>query len=279
MIPQAALNAWSQQAPWPSPVDVEHDLILSRLIVDIANHPLLGGALAFRGGTSLQKLHLPRAVRFSNDLDYVRTGRGPARDLMGAVRDVAVRVGLVEARYASKTDTITMHFDAEPTGVVGRIRVKIEINIREVEPAFDHVRIPHRVDTPWFAGAADVLTFELEELLGTKLRALHQRRKGRDLFDLWLGLSHMDADPDRVMAAYQHYLDASGVRIRPGDFLATLDEKLHRRQRDDTLELVTAAEQAGNTRLADNHRQVAENLDRVITSLQALDPQEPLDAS
>jgi predicted nucleotidyltransferase component of viral defense system len=75
VIPQAALNAWSQQVPWPSPVDVEQDLVLSRLIVDIANHPVLGSELAFRGGTSLQKLHLSRPLRYSNDLDYVRTSR------------------------------------------------------------------------------------------------------------------------------------------------------------------------------------------------------------
>ncbi|MGH2469017.1 MAG: nucleotidyl transferase AbiEii/AbiGii toxin family protein [Chloroflexota bacterium] len=41
--------------------------------------------------------------------------------------------------------------------------------------------------SPWFTGSADVPTFALEELLGTKLRALYQRRKGRDLFDLVLG--------------------------------------------------------------------------------------------
>ncbi|MGH8886659.1 MAG: hypothetical protein ACRDYX_16095 [Egibacteraceae bacterium] len=53
---------------------------------------------------------------------------------------------------------------------------------------------------------------------------------------------------------------------------------LHRRQRDDTLELVVAAEQAGKTRLADNHRKVADNLERVIVALETID-QEPADAS
>lgn len=41
-----------------------------------------------------------------------------------------------------------------------------------------------QIDSPWHSGAADVLTYEPEELLGTKLRALYQRKKGRDLFDL-----------------------------------------------------------------------------------------------
>ena len=58
---------------------------------------------------------------------------------------------------------------------------------------------------------------------------------------------------------------------------------IHRRQRDGSLELLTAAEQAGNTRLADNHRdnhrQVATNLERTIDTLEAIDSEEPTDAA
>ncbi|MGH8929166.1 MAG: hypothetical protein ACRDZO_00640 [Egibacteraceae bacterium] len=50
---------------------------------------------------------------------------------------------------------------------------------------------------------------------------------------------------------------------------------LHRRQRDNTLKLVVAAEQAGKTRLADTHRQVAANLERVIVALEAIDQELP----
>lgn len=49
---------------------------------------------------------------------------------------------------------------------------------------------------------------------------------------------------------------------------------IHRRQRDDTLELIDLAEQRGNARLAANHRRVAENLDLVITALEAVEAQE-----
>jgi hypothetical protein len=48
---------------------------------------------------------------------------------------------------------------------------------------------------------------------------------------------------------------------------------LHRRQRDDTLELIEFAERRGNSRLAANHRQVAANLHKVITSLEAIETQ------
>ena len=37
MIPAAAITEWSRQVPWPSVDQVEQDLLLSRLIVEIAN--------------------------------------------------------------------------------------------------------------------------------------------------------------------------------------------------------------------------------------------------
>jgi predicted nucleotidyltransferase component of viral defense system len=65
LIAQAYLTAWATRAPWPQQTQIEQDLVLSRLIVEIAQHDLLGGELAFRGGTCLHKLHLPRQLRYS----------------------------------------------------------------------------------------------------------------------------------------------------------------------------------------------------------------------
>ena len=226
MVPQAALNAWAQHAPWPNDLDIEQDLILSRAIVAIANHPLLGGELAFRGGTSLHKLHAPQPWRYSNDLDYVRTTNGPIKELMAAVRETMHAIGLEETSYAVKSDIVNLKFDGEPTRGPGRLRVKVEINTRETTPFGERIRLPYRVSNPWFTERGDVLTFPLEELLGTKLRALYQRRKGRDLFDLWIGLEHLSADPGAVIDAYDHYLSLSGVMIDPADFDHNLRAKL-----------------------------------------------------
>jgi integrase len=49
---------------------------------------------------------------------------------------------------------------------------------------------------------------------------------------------------------------------------------IHRRQRDDTLTLLAGADANGRIRLADNHRQVAANLERIITALEALEREE-----
>lgn len=76
MIPAAAITEWGRRVAWPTLEQVEQDLLLSRLIVEIATDDYLGGELVFRGGTCLHKLHAPAPLRYSEDLDYVRTTQG-----------------------------------------------------------------------------------------------------------------------------------------------------------------------------------------------------------
>jgi hypothetical protein len=41
MIPRAAITQWAGQVMWPAEDQVEQDLLLSRLIVEIASDPTL----------------------------------------------------------------------------------------------------------------------------------------------------------------------------------------------------------------------------------------------
>ena len=66
MIPRAYIQEWRQWAPWTQDAQLEQDLIISRALVEIFNHPLLAENLAFRGGTALFKLHLT-PMRYSED--------------------------------------------------------------------------------------------------------------------------------------------------------------------------------------------------------------------
>ena len=79
----------------------------------------------------------------------------------------------------------------------------------------------------WSSGSCNVTTYKLEELLGTKMRALYQRKKGRDLFDLAYALSNADVNPDLVIQCYQRYI--SFVTPTPPSykqFMANMQEKL-----------------------------------------------------
>lgn len=88
MIPTPTIIEWSRRVPWPSVDQVEQDLLLSRLIVEIANDDYPGNELVFRGGTCLNKLVSPTPLRYSEDLDYVRTTGGGIREFTRAVTDI-----------------------------------------------------------------------------------------------------------------------------------------------------------------------------------------------
>lgn len=110
--------------------------------------------------------------------------------------------------------------------------------------------IPFAVVNPWFAGNADVTTYQLEELLGTKLRALYQRRKGRDLFDLWLGLQTVGLEPQRVVECFLQYMNHSGLSISRAQFEANLSAKLTHSSFLEDIRLLIPADSVYNPLLA-----------------------------
>ena len=238
MIPAANITAWRRQAPWPDDTQVEQDLILSRMMVEIANDDLLGSELAFRGGTCIHKLHLPSPARYSEDLDYVRRTKSGIKPYLASLAAIAATLGLEESGTERSGSMVHARFDAVPSSGAGRIRVKVEINVAEVEANLPLVEVPYSVDSPWWQGQADISTFALEELLGTKLRALYQRSKGRDLFDLWHVFTHLSPDEMKVVEAFRHYM-GDGEFSYP-ELSQNLSRKLQDRDfRDDLLQLVT----------------------------------------
>jgi predicted nucleotidyltransferase component of viral defense system len=212
VIPQPYITEWSAHAPWPAESQIEQDLILSRLIVEIASDELLARELAFRGGTCLHKLHLPEPARYSEDLDYTRTSDEPRiGDCLIALRRIAADIGLQERRRrfpSHDSDMACIWFHTSPETGDGLISVKIEINVRETAPHRPYVLLPHYVQSRWWSGSADVQTFRAEEVLATKLRALYARRKGRDLYDLWLALTALELDEQLIVNGLVHYMGA-----------------------------------------------------------------------
>jgi hypothetical protein len=97
---------------------------------------------------------------------------------------------------------------------------------------FAHLGIQRRlffVDNPWFSGNAYIGTYMIEELLGTKLRALYQRKKGRDLYDLWLALTLLEVEDDKVIDCFNRYLEHEGLAVSRAEFEDNLNNKLRNR--------------------------------------------------
>jgi predicted nucleotidyltransferase component of viral defense system len=225
VIPFDYITEWRASAPWVQDAQVEQDLVLSRALVAIFQAPTLDSLLAFRGGTALYKLYLTPAARYSEDLDFVQTIPGSIGEVLDAVRD-ALDSWLGTPRRSLKEGGATLTYRMESEGDPPLpMRLKIEINSREHFSVFGIERRDFAVDSRWFKGSASIPTYALDELLGTKLRALYQRRKGRDLFDLWLAQGRASVDPERVVACFLQYLGHARLMVSRAEFEENLEAK------------------------------------------------------
>ena len=178
------------------------------MIIEIAENELLRDEFVMRGGTCLHKLHLKEPRRYSEDLDYVRRTNTGIKPYITELRAVADRVGLAVSNVDRSGSMVHVYFGADATGG-GRIRIKVETNIAETDFFSTPIEIEHEVDSLWWSGKAKIPTFVLDEMMSTKTRALYQRRKGRDLFDLWLALTSEDVSPEEIVAGLRHYMNES----------------------------------------------------------------------
>lgn len=223
MIPRDYITEWREQAPWVEDAQVEQDLVISRALIDIFSNETLHNALAFRGGTALFKLHLP-AARYSEDIDLVQVKAEPAGPVMELLREI-LDPWLGKPRYKQTEGRVTFvyRFESEDSQP---LRLKVEINTREHFAVEGFKEIPFEVKSRWCSGSCSILSYELNELLGTKLRALYQRKKGRDLFDLAIALDNDDADSAKIIGAFYAYMEHGGYQVTRRQFEENIAAKL-----------------------------------------------------
>lgn len=227
MIPRRFIDEWAEFVNWNENIQVEQDLIMTRALVAIYNNDLLKEKLAFRGGTALHKLFLIPPARYSEDIDLVQIKAAPIGEILDQIRTtLSFIVGeKVNVNRGISITTINYRYLAEGAPPQ-RMKLKIEINCREHLAVYDFKEVNLSITNTWFSGRAAVKTYEPEELLGTKLRALYQRSKGRDLFDLWYAIVQLKPDSEKIIHAYKEYLAFAGIKIRKEDFIANVDEKM-----------------------------------------------------
>ncbi len=206
---------------------VEQDLVMSRALIEIFSHPLLRETLAFRGGTALYKLYLRPPARYSEDIDLVQVNAEPAGPMMDALREVFDPwLGEPQRKQTAGGITFFYRFNSEDSPPL-RLRLKVEINSREHFAVYGFARVPFAVSSRWFKSSCEIVTYELDELLGTKLRALYQRKKGRDLFDLATAMTNAGVDSHRIVAAFSEYMAHGGHKVTRAQFEQNIDAKLN----------------------------------------------------
>ena len=185
---------------------VEQDLIICKALVCIFSDEFLASQLAFRGGTALHKLHLHPQPRYSEDIDLVQINPGPIKPILfrlGEVLDWMPNRVTKPKRY-NNTMLFRMESEVPP---VQPIRLKVEINCMEHFNVLGLEKVPFEVDNSWFSGRCALTAYKLDELVGTKLRALYQRKKGRDLLDLQLAIQSENLTIDSVLESYKRYME------------------------------------------------------------------------
>lgn len=239
MIPGAYIQAWSARASWPTSQQVEQDLVISRALCDLFNAPALKGRIAFRGGTAINKLLFKQALRYSEDIDLVQTQAEPIGTTVNAIRDALSWLGKCNREQAGHSMHLVFKFIPEADSQA-TLKLKVEINTREHEHLLGIKPYPFAVESEWFQGETEIASFVPEELFGTKLRALLQRRKNRDLFDLHEGLKQLAMDPNKIVECFEHYLALEGKPITRAVAEQRMLEKLARSLTEDIAPLLPA---------------------------------------
>lgn len=240
-LTQRDVLSHQNEVPWPSLRQVEQDLVLCRAVSAIFDDDFLNAQVAMRGGTLLHKVHLAPAARFSEDIDLVACGNRPEDHIRKALRRVLMDV--LGAPRASVWEAVTlavrnvvrpsrvlrMTYNVSSVSTPGAIlEVKVEANVTERSSHRPIVEIPFAYSFRGEAIHTRISGYDLHEMLGTKMRALFQRRRGRDLFDLFWAIRNCrpPVDPAKVIDSFLHYLKAEGTGAGRGEFIDTLESHL-----------------------------------------------------
>jgi predicted nucleotidyltransferase component of viral defense system len=233
--------AHQASVPWPFQRQVEQDLLLCLAMAALFNDEFLRSQIAMRGGTLLHKVHLAPAARYSEDIDLVVYGDRPDAHIAKAIKRVLAGV------FGKPTDSIWDTIQLALRNVVKPSRVLrltysipsvtepgttldilVEANVTERKPHRAIVQLPFEFAYRDTTIKATLNGYDLHEMLGTKMRALFQRKRGRDLFDLYWALTRAApaVDPVIVIDSFRHYLKQEGSSAARAEFIVILDSHL-----------------------------------------------------
>jgi len=222
------------RAEWSLGQDViEKDYVIGWLLSGIAQNTEIADTWVFKGGTCLRKCYC-ETYRFSEDLDFTIIEGGPEEpvDLVRIFGDVATWVRgasgielVVDERSFKRARNRRGHATTlgrvayrGPNGSPTMPKVKLDITSDELLVAPAVLRpIGHSYSD--VLPQTHVLSYSIAELFGEKLRALAERCRPRDLYDVVHLHRHPDllgrADP--VRRALERKCEYAGIDVPSTD--------------------------------------------------------------
>ncbi len=233
--------AHQASVPWPLQRQVEQDLLLCLAMTALFHDEFLRSQIAMRGGTLLHKVHLAPAARSSEDIDLVVYGDRPDAHIAQAIKRVLGGVfgkptdsiwdtlQLAIRNVVKPSQVLRLTYSVPSVSEPGTtLDIVVEANVTERKPHRAIVQIPFEFPYRNATIKSALNGYDLHEMLGTKMRALFQRKRGRDLFDLYWALTRATpaVDPVIVIDSFRHYLEQEGRSAARADFILMLDSHL-----------------------------------------------------
>jgi predicted nucleotidyltransferase component of viral defense system len=236
------LRNWADEGGIPDLTLAELDYRLVHALRAIYTDPFLRDRLYLKGGTALNKFYLPGTSRLSVDLDFNAVGSKEQvlqeRTAIGEAIAAALEQqdSSYDLTYRGRYDQLTVYARFSPFSGTARQRLKVEVSFIErfaILGRVEHLLIPAPFDE-----LLTVNTYHLEELTSTKLRALYDRRKGRDIYDLFR-IADLDLNQAAVRKMVLYYFYRANKVFHYPTFVGNVELKMAQRGfRDDVRALI-----------------------------------------
>ena len=215
---------------------LEKDYALGWILIGVSKSTL-SDKIIFKGGTALSKVHFPLDWRLSEDLDFTIKEGVVLEDVSAKLTD---ELPVIVDRMSGG---LTLNFKRTPfmnddflrarvqfTGPISKNTVKIEVSTECFIGPIDEISVQSTYDYPVF----DILAYTKENILAEKMRAILERRKIRDYYDVWRLVKENKVDLEKAKEVFHKKCLAKGVEFTgvdqffPDDIEATLEPYLER---------------------------------------------------
>jgi len=180
---------------------IEKDYVNTLILSGVYQHPFTKEMLAFKGGTAIYKLYFPTKWRFSEDLDFTATYGTNGNEVIGIFGEILDKLNEPDPNifimHSSHSNPGYVQMKIQYNGPLGgRNTTKIDISLRENVhfPVIKMIYKPQYVDMHDFTLSA----YSIEEIMVEKIRALFQRTRVRDLFDVHKLVQVKDFDQKQI---------------------------------------------------------------------------------
>lgn len=188
---------------------IEKDYVLGWLLFGASRIP----GLVFKGGTALSKIYFPEIWRLSEDLNFAFKGEdlnNPLQQIEKALSHSERESGIKFRIKSQHLNPLYLQLKIQYDALLGRNWVKLDLTREQVLDSVRSRKLKQSYsDYPKFSLKVE----SLEEIFAEKLRALIERSKCRDYYDVWQ-LLKLKPQLARTKSLFLKKCQAKQIKVR-----------------------------------------------------------------